>query len=105
MKIETNQETLQAIKKIIEAQADHPDNIRIYVAGMGCSGPSFGLSLDDVNAEEDLTYIEDEVNFVMTKEIYEQVGDMIVQSVDGGYMVKPAVTPESSCGSCGGGCS
>ncbi len=105
MKIQTNQETIEAIKKIIETQAEHPDNIRIYVAGKGCSGPSFGLSLDDINQEEDLTYTESDVNFVMSKEIYAEVGDMSVLCVEGGYMVKPVVAKESACGSCGGGCS
>ncbi len=105
MKIQTNQETLVAIRKIIEAQADHPDNIRIYVAGMGCNGPSFGLSLDEINSEEDMTYSEGNVNFVMTKEIFEQVGDMLIESAEGGYLVRPVKTPETACGSCGGGCS
>lgn len=35
MKVQTNQETVAAIKTIIEQQADQPDNIRIYIAGMG----------------------------------------------------------------------
>lgn len=35
MKIQTNQETIDAIKGIINQQADQPDNIRIYIAGMG----------------------------------------------------------------------
>jgi len=35
MKIQTNQETVDAIKTVIEQQKDQPDNIRIYIAGMG----------------------------------------------------------------------
>jgi hypothetical protein len=35
MKIQTNQETVEAIKKIVDQQADQPNNIRIYIAGMG----------------------------------------------------------------------
>ena len=35
MKIQTNQETVDAIKSIVEQQADQPSNIRIYIAGMG----------------------------------------------------------------------
>lgn len=35
MKIQTTQETVDAIKGVIEAQKDQPDNIRIYIAGMG----------------------------------------------------------------------
>ncbi len=104
MKIQTNQETLEAIKGIIEQQADQPDNIRVYIAGMGCSGPSFGLTLDEVG-ENDLKDDSNDVTFIMTKEIHEQVGDMLVESVEGGYLVRPLKTPETACGSCGGGCS
>jgi len=35
MNILTNNETALEIRKIVEAQADHPDNVRIYIAGMG----------------------------------------------------------------------
>lgn len=35
MKIQTNQETVDAIKGIIEQQQDQPNNIRVYIAGMG----------------------------------------------------------------------
>lgn len=35
MKIITNDDTVNEIKKIIDAQSDQPSNIRIYVAGMG----------------------------------------------------------------------
>jgi len=35
MKIQTNQETVDAIKTIVTQQADQPDNVRVYIAGMG----------------------------------------------------------------------
>jgi hypothetical protein len=35
MKIISNVETTNEIKKIITAQADQPNNVRIYIAGMG----------------------------------------------------------------------
>jgi len=35
MKIQTNQETVEAIKGIVGQQADQPSNVRIYIAGMG----------------------------------------------------------------------
>lgn len=44
MKIQTNQETIGAMKAVM-ADQEH-DGIRIYIAGMGCSGPTFGLTLD-----------------------------------------------------------
>ncbi len=35
MKVQTNQETVDAIKAVIEQQEDKNKNIRIYIAGMG----------------------------------------------------------------------
>lgn len=35
MKVQTNQETVDAIKTIVDQQADQPSNVRIYIAGMG----------------------------------------------------------------------
>jgi len=40
----------------------------------------------------------------MSKEIHDQVGDIVVELANGGYMVKPAVQAESACGSCSGSC-
>ncbi len=35
MKIQTNQETLDAVKALLEQQSDQPANVRVYIAGMG----------------------------------------------------------------------
>lgn len=35
MKIQTNQETVDAIKALVEQQKDQPENVRVYIAGMG----------------------------------------------------------------------
>lgn len=40
----------------------------------------------------------------MANDVYEQLGDMIVELSGGGYMVKPVVQGESACGSCSGSC-
>jgi len=104
MKIQTNDATIEAIKKVMEGQGDQPQNIRIYVAGMGCSGPSFGLTLDE-KAEGDLVDDSNDVTFLLAKDIHDQMGDIIVELTEGGYLVRPVNPPESACGSCGGGCS
>ena len=104
MKIQTNQETVDAIKALVEQQKDQPENVRVYIAGMGWGGPSFGLTLDEFNNESDLIDDSNDVNFVMAKEIHEQVGDIINELTAGGYMVKPAQQDQADCGSCSGSC-
>lgn len=103
MKVQTNQATVDAIKAVIEAQSDQPDNIRIYIAGMGWSGPSFGLTLDELS-ENDVKDDSNDVTFIMANDIYEQIGDIQVELTNGGYLVKPTVQQESACGSCSGSC-
>ena len=104
MKVQTNQETVDAIKALLEQQNDKASGVRIYIAGMGCGGPSFGLTLDEFNSKEDLKDETNDFDFIMTKEIHEQVGNILVELTDGGYLVKPIEAGESSCGSCSGSC-
>jgi hypothetical protein len=35
MKIQTNQETIDEIKKVLDSQEGTPSNVRIFVAGYG----------------------------------------------------------------------
>lgn len=101
MKIQTNQETLDAIKKVIADQEN--DSVRIYIAGMGCSGPTFGLTLDKEGVN-DVKNDEYGLTFLMAKDNYDQVGDMIVELTSGGYLVKPITPLEVGCASCAGSC-
>lgn len=103
MKILTNEITVKEIKKIMEAQQDQPKNVRIFVAGVGCSGPTLGLSLDE-KQENDLVDETNGVAFIMESALHEQMGDIKVEYMDGGYMVVPVVQQPSACSGCGGSC-
>lgn len=100
MYIATNQETCEKIGEVLAAQADKPQNIRIFIAGMACSGPSFGLGLDNVNEEADHTEEIHGVNFIVEKTVYDQVGEIKVEWVGNGYAVQPLNVKPSDCGSC-----
>merc|ERR1711879_289179 len=99
MYIATNKETCEKIKEILSAQADKPQNIRVFIAGMACSGPSFGLGLDNIN-EEDVTEVVEGINFILEKSVYDTVGEVKVEWVGNGYSVQPVNAQESACGSC-----
>lgn len=103
MKIQTNQETIDAIKAVLENQEENLDGIRIYIAGVGCSGPTFGLTIDNKGVD-DVTNEEHGLTFLMTRDNFEQVGDMIVELTSGGYLVKPVTPVATGCASCGGSC-
>lgn len=99
MKILTTSATIDAIKGVIEAQEGKPQNIRLFMAGMGWSGPSFGLALDE-QKDNDAINTEHGISFVMEKDLYEQFGEMRVEYMNNGYFVGPSNQEESDCGSC-----
>lgn len=104
MQIITNLETTNEIKKIIAGNTGQPGNVRIYIAGIGWSGPSFGLALDELK-DEDMTCNFEGINFVMEKTVYDQFGDFKVEYQGGGYIVTPVNQEPGGCGSCSGSCS
>ena len=104
MRITTTPETIQEIKSIIAQNPDEGKEVRIYVAGMGCSGPSFGLALDS-RSDQDLTFEEEGQSFIMEPDFFEQFGDFRVEYTAQGYLVEPVnkeLLGESACGSCSG---
>lgn len=101
MKILTDKDTIKAIKDITAEMQDQPKNIRLYVAGFSCSGPSFGLALDEIQ-EGDLSYEEEDVTFLMEEALYDQFGDIKVESMGGGFMVVPVSQEGFGCSSCSG---
>lgn len=102
MKIETNKETVDAISAIIsEQEDDNGSKVRLYVAGFGWSGPSFGLALDE-QGENDLVDSSNEVTFIMDKDLHEQFGDIKVESQGEGFVVMPVGQEALDCGSCAG---
>lgn len=103
MFVQTNEATIDAMKAVIESQSEEINSVRIFVAGNGCSGPTFGLTLDKEGVA-DVVDTDHAVQFVMAKDIHDQVGDMIVELVEGGYLVKPTMPMVSACNSCSAGC-
>lgn len=104
MFIQTNGETLQEFKRVFALKSDRPQSVRIFISGMGCSGPKFGLVLDP-QKDDDAVYVEEEVTFLMEPDVHEAYGDFIVMFQQDGFVVKPIQAIESGCGSCGGSCS
>ncbi len=57
--LQVTDEAMNFIKELIEENGKEGHGIRIYLAGMGCSGPQFGMAFQEEKKEED---IENEVN-------------------------------------------
>lgn len=84
-------------------------NVRIALAGFGCSGPRFGLMVDEPT-ENDKTETVNELNFIMEKELVEEYEGFTILSDEenggGGMSLRPMRLEEAAggCSSCAGGC-
>jgi iron-sulfur cluster assembly accessory protein len=56
---------VRQLKQIIEKQGNENVALRVYVTPGGCSGFSYGMSLDDQRAEDDATFDEHGVKVVV----------------------------------------
>ncbi|WAW15817.1 Fe-S cluster assembly protein HesB [Peptostreptococcus equinus] len=105
MKVEAAQTAIDVLKEIVEEQSDQPTSVRMYFAGAACSGPSFGLALDD-KKESDVSYEVSGIEFIMDAQESAQFGDMVIQDIGGGFRVIPDSMKDmqSGCSGCSGGC-
>lgn len=103
MKVTLPQTAIDLLKEIIKESADLPSTIRVYFAGFGCCGASFGIALDR-KIEEDIECEVEGLIFIMNKEDYEKYGDVIITQVEDGFVISVEKMPEGGgdCSSCSG---
>lgn len=82
-------------------------NVRIGLDRIGCSGPIFGVYIDEATEEDDVKVVND-IKFISEKSLIQEYGGFIIVSNEenkgNGVGLKPVVTPSSGCSGCGGGC-
>ncbi len=100
MKVQINETTTNEIAAVLDQNADRERTVRIFISGMQCSGPAYGLALDPA-VPEDSVYDCGSFKMVMDPELIEAYDEWIVDFVQGGFLVKPA----NAVSNCGGGCS
>lgn len=102
MKVLADKAAIDRLNEILEQYTDKPKTIRLYIAGMGWGGPSFGLALDE-QKENDILDESTGVKFIIEKDLYDQFGDFSIQSVGQGFRVSPASSSDDdACGGCSG---
>jgi len=86
MYFKCDSDTCDKIKDVLEKQKDKPQNVRVYIAGMGWGGPNFGLGLDQLG-NEDIQENVNGVNFIMEKYLFDSVGQVEVRWNGYGYSI------------------
>lgn len=104
----------QKVKEVLKAQNKEDALLRLYLVGMGCGGPSFGMALDESKLEDDILDEEFGVSMVIDKKLSMYLEGAIVDYVEssngGGFEIRTANTNNGGgcdsgcCSSCGGGC-
>ncbi|MBF0329005.1 MAG: iron-sulfur cluster assembly accessory protein [Nitrospirae bacterium] len=93
-------------KEILTAEGKHGWGIRIYNAGSGCCGPSFGLDIDESPLADDAVVEKDGLKVFVEKTLAPNLVGMQLDYLEGeeheGFVLNGGGSPPS-CGS--GGCS
>lgn len=95
-------------KSFLEENDVKSNVIRIVLAGMGWSGPSFGIVLDEQTAEDVTEKIQD-ITFLVEGKLFQEFGGFTIKSPEenglGGFTIEPNNQAEGDgCSTCGGGC-
>lgn len=111
--LEVTESALTNVKEYLRQQKIE-SAVRIVMMSGGCSGPSLGLALDEAK-ENDLTFEQDGMNFLVEKALAESCGTIKVDYLEsssgcgcsgGGFKItseKP-LTGDSDGGGCGCSC-
>lgn len=106
-KILISEEAYKEFKGFLDENEVDNYSIRINLAGFGCSGPAFNISVDDAK-DGDLTQKVNDIVFVVEEKLVDEFGGFRLLSTDEnegrGLSLKPLIEVEGGCGSCGGGC-
>ena len=100
-----SQEAYQEFKEFLDENNIEDYNVRINLAGYGCSGPAFNISISQAT-DTDVTEVINDITFIMEQSLIDEFGGFIIASTDEndgrGLSLKPVIAPEGGCGSCGG---
>ncbi len=98
------------VKELLEEQGKTDHALRIFVRGMSCSGPAYGMALDNEPSTEDTVEEFGGIKIVIDPLSAQYVEGAEVDFVDGltgrGFTVKNVKFESAGGGGgCGGGCS
>lgn len=104
--IQMSDEAHKEFKKFLESNNVEQNTIRITLAGYACSGPRFGLMVDDFK-DGDASFTIQDLTFYVESTLVEEFGGFQILSTEENYgqgmVLRPLNVPESAgCGTCAG---
>lgn len=100
MNIEISNKAQEELKKVLEQKDSKDKLLRIYIAGIGWSGPSFGMALDEPKQDDELTQVG-EFKFAVDKDAKENYSGFYVdysnEWLRRGFRISPIGEESSHC--------
>ena len=106
--IEISDAGYQEFNDLLEANDIEPKVVRLALAGFGCSGPRFGLMVDEATDSDVVEVIKD-ITFIVAKDLYDEYQGFVILSDEenygGGMSLRPKKIDENiACSTCAIGC-
>ena len=102
-----SEEAYKEFKAFLEENEVENYSIRINLAGFGCSGPAFNITVDEAK-EGDISEKINDITLIAEEKLVDEFGGFRLLSSEEnggrGLSLKPVIEVEGGCGSCGGGC-
>ena len=96
------------VKELLESEDKAEHALRVFVRGMSCSGPAYGMALDDTTRPDDTIAEQFGVKIVVDPQSAQYVQGAEIDWVDSlmgkGFTINNPNAAQSSGGGCGGGC-
>ncbi len=66
------------LKKILEKEDKVGNGLRIFIAGAGCSGPQYGIGLEEKPQEDDIVFESHGIKIFVTEDVAKGLDGSIV---------------------------
>ena len=98
MVIDVTDSAVAELKKVLETK-NSTKPLRIYVAGYGWGGPTFGIALDE-HKEGDIKTVVEDLTFLLEGDLGDTFSKFTVDYSDSWLRKGFSVTPDGLSGSC-----
>jgi len=105
--LEVTEIAAQKVKEVMVSQNQENAFLRLFVAGFGCGGPSFGMALDESKTPEDDVFEAHGITVVVNKRFTKFLEGAILNYIESeygsGFQIKTPGQSDccSGCSSCG----
>jgi len=92
-----------ALNEVLEEQNKKDHFLRVFIAGIGCGGPSYGLSLEEAATDADKTVKINAIKIVYDGELEKTIENLVIDYIDN-EMGTGFIVDDPTAEHCGGGC-